>query len=415
MDSWLVASKWRRYKIFPDAEQLVDSKRHGSVFKMLLGGTNVVVISSPTAIFNIYASDIAIPHFTHNEVFRAVIGRKQKRTKFNLERDIFPVLDQTLSRRALGDLTRSLAQIMYARIEGMTRVEKTEMSILPLLTKPLYDALNIILLGERFATGTFEDFGILDLSMPKRLTGEPFWFFPSMQARKRIFSHLLDYVAGARGPENDGLIGGKFVNALLRSDVSHNEAACHLLAFVWGTHANTQGVLVWMVLFLLMDPTAFAAIRGEIDAAIKDVFGDLQGFLADANPNNLDGPHFALLTSAIVETMRLTVKVMGVRVATRDFDLKDGDRVIPVRKGEWLMGNVDAAHSDESSYPDNQKFVYDRFAQGDQREGKWPTEGRPWFSMGSGRHVVSFPCFSSQMRIDLFHHNPVQGQVCGYV
>ena len=391
MDSWLVASKWRRSKISLDAEHLADSKRHGSVFQMLLGGTNVVVISSPTAIFNIYASDIAIPHFTHNEVFRAVIGRKQKRTKFNLERDIFPVLDQTLARRALGDLTRSLTQIMYAKIEGMTRVEKTEMSILPLLTKPLYDALNIILLGERFATTTFEDFYILDLSMPKRLTGEPFWFFPSMQARKRIFSHLVDYVAGARGPENDGLIGGKFVNALLRSDVSHNEAACHLLAFVWGTHANTQGVLTWLFLFLFMDPIALAAIRGEIDAAIKDVFGDFQGFLADANPNNLDGPHFTLLTSAIVETMRLTVKVMGVRVATRDFDLKDGDRVIPVRKGEWLMGNVDAAHSDESNYPDNQKFVYDRFAHGDQREGKWPTEGRPWFSMGSGRHVVSFP------------------------
>ena len=385
------------------------------MFRLLLGGRNVIVVSSPSTIFAIYASDIAVPGFTHNEVFRAVIGRAQQRTRFNLERDLFPVLDQTLSRRALGDLTRSLAQNMFARIEHLTRVQETEISIMPLLTKPLYDALNDILLGERFASGTFEDFYILDASMPKRLTGEPFWFFPSMQARKRIFSRLVDYVAGSQG-ENEGLIGGKFVKAMRQGDVSQNEAACHLLAFVWGTHANTQGVLIWLFLFLFMDPVAFNAIRNEVDAAIKDVFGDLQGFLADADPNNLDGPHFALLTSAIVETMRLTVKIMGLRVATRDFDLKDGDRTIPVRKGEWLMGNVDAAHSDESSYPDNQKFVYDRFANCDQREGKWPTEGKPWFSMGSGRHVVSFIFLQLRIYINVFCWDlTVQGQVCGYV
>jgi len=372
------------------------------VFRLLLGGRNVIVVSSPVTIFSIYASDIAVPGFTHDQVFRAVIGRQQKRTKFNLERDIFPVLDQTLSRRALGDLTRSLAQIMFARIEHLTRVQETQISIMPLLTKPLYDALNVILLGERFASGTFEDFHILDASMPKRLTGEPFWFFPSMQARKRIFSHLLDYVAGSQG-ENEGLIGGKFMKALRQSDVSQDEAARHLLAFVWGTHANTQGVLVWLFLFLLMDPVALNALRDEVDGAIKGVFGDLHGFLADANPENLDGPHFVLLTSAIVEAMRLTVKIMGLRVATRDFDLKDGDRAIPVRKGEWLMGNVDAAHSDESSYPDSQKFVYDRFAHCDQREGRWPTEGKPWFSMGSGRHVVGFLFLRLRICFDIFH------------
>ena len=410
MGFWPVASEYRTSKILPCVEQHSNSKRHGSVFSVLLGGRNVIVVSSPVAIFSIYASEIAVPSFTHNQVFRAVIGREQKRTKFNLERDIFPVLDQALSRRALGDLTRSLAQTMFARIEHLTRVQEAQIPIMPLLTKPLYDALNVILLGERFASGTYEDFNILDATMPKRLTGEPFWFFPSMQARKRISSHLLDYVAGSQG-ENEGLIGGKFIKALQESDVPQNEGTCHLLVFIWGTHANMQGVLVWLFLFLLMDPVALNALREEVDGAIKDIFGDLHGFLADANPDNLDGPHFALLTSAIVETMRLTVKIMGLRVATRDFDLKDGDREIPVRKGELLMGNVDAAHSDERSYPDSQKFVYDRFAHCDQREGKWPTEGKPWFSMGSGRHVVSFLFLRLHICIDVFRwHEQCKGK-----
>ncbi|KAL4079026.1 cytochrome P450 [Scleroderma citrinum] len=208
-----------------------------------------------------------------------------------------------------------------------------------------------------------------------------------MQARKRILSQILDYIDGSNASENNGLIGTKFMKAFLQNDVCRHEAGCHLLTFQWGLHANTQGVLIWLFLFLLSDPIALTAIRGEVDGAMKEVFGDMQGFLADANPNNLDGPHFALLTSAIIETMRLTVKIMGLRVATRDFELKDGDKAIPVRKGEFLMGNVDAVHSDENSYPDNQKFVYDRFARGDQQEGKFPTEGKPWFSLGSGRHV----------------------------
>ncbi|KAL4068782.1 cytochrome P450 [Scleroderma yunnanense] len=363
-------------------------KRYGSVFKILLGGRDVVVVSSPAAIFSIYASDIAVPHFTHNQVFRAVIGRNERRTKFNLERDLFPHLDQALPKRALGDVTRLLAQMIYARIEPYTRAKETNVSLMPVLAQPLFDSLNIIFFGNRWPTDTYyDDFHILDLSMPKRLSGEPFWFFPSMQARKRLLAQNLKFVDGFDASEHNGILGGNFMKAFLENDVCRNEAACHILTFVWGSHANTHGVVFWFFLFLLSDSVALTAVREEVDKAMKDIFGDLQGFLADASPDNLDGPHFTLLTSALLEAMRLVVKVMGLRVATRDFDLKDGDKAIPVRKGEFLLGNIDAAHSAEESYPDNMKFIYDRFAHSNQRDATFPTEGKPWFALGSGRHV----------------------------
>lgn len=94
-----------------------------------------------------------------------------------------------------------------------------------------------------------------------------------------------------------------------------------------------------------------------------------------------------MLTSALLETMRLTAIFVALRVAESDLQLKDRGEIVTVRKGEYVLGNVQAVHMDENTYPDHRKFVFDRFAHNEHREGRLPTEGQPWFSFAAGKHL----------------------------
>lgn len=359
-------------------------KRYGPVFKLLLGGREVVVVSSAAAISSIYASEDAAPHAMHDQIFRAFIGRSPKHTEFNVEKEIFPLLDQVFSKRALEVLTQPLARMVFARIKHHTRIQSAQLSLMTFLAEPLYFAVNVMLFGNGYPSDSFDDFRIIDESMPERFLGSPYWFLPSVRARGRLLPRGIDYVKKIHIPENNSALGSDFIQTLQSNGVSPEEATCHLLTFTWGLHANTQGAIFWLFLFLLSDPVALTAVRDEIDRAIEHEFGDLHGFLVDANLKNLDGPYFTLLTSAIMEAMRLTATFMGIRVANSDFELKNSDTIISVRKGEHLLGNVDALHMDESVYPNSRAFVYDRFAY---CEGKFRMDGKPWFSFAAGRHL----------------------------
>lgn len=359
-------------------------KDYGSVFRLLLGGREVIVISSAAAVSSIYASEDAAPHAMHDEVFCAFIGRRPKRTEFNVEKEIFPLLDQVFSKRALEDLVQPLAPMVLARIKHHTQIQNAQLSLMTFLAEPLYFAVNVMLFGNGYPSDSFEDFRVIDDSMPERFFGKPYWFLPSARARRRLLPRGIDYAKKINFPENNSALGSDFIQTLQRNGLSAEEAAYHLLTFTWGLHANTQGAIFWLFLFLLSDPVALAAVRDEIDRAIKHKFGDLDRFLVDANLKNLDDPCFTLLTSAIMEAMRLTATFMGLRVANSDFDLKHNDRMVLVRKGEYLLGNIDAIHMDESVYPNGHTFRYDRFAY---CEGKFRMDGKPWYSFAAGRHL----------------------------
>ncbi|KAI5995319.1 cytochrome P450 [Pisolithus orientalis] len=359
-------------------------KQYGSVYKLLLGGREVIVFSSTAAISSVYASEDAAPQAMHNQIFRAFIGRYPKDTGFSVEKAIFPLLDQVFSKRSLEDLVQPLAQMVFARVRNLTQMRSTQVSLMTFLAEPLYFAVNVVLFGNGYPSDSFDDFRVMDETMPERFFGKPYWFLPSVRARRRLIPRGIDYVQKMRTSTNSSALGSDFIQTLQKKGVSPEEAACHLLTFSWGLHANTQGTIFWFFLFLLSDPVALAAVRDEVDRAIKHEFGDLHGFLVDANFKNLDGPSFTLLTSAIMEVMRLTATFMGLRTATSDFNLKDSDKLVPVRKGEYLLGNVDAVHMDDSVYPNSHAFVYDRFVY---CEGKLRTDGKPWFSFAAGRHM----------------------------
>ncbi|KAI6045932.1 cytochrome P450 [Pisolithus marmoratus] len=380
-----------RFVASPDEFLARCQKDYGNIFRMLLAGRKVIVVCSASAISSIYAADENTlgAHEIHNTLHYAVSGSKGNSTDVYsvATRLILPTLDQRLSRRAMGDFTAPIALALYAKVKTYTLMNNARVSLMKFLTEPLYYATNLIMFGSRYPQNIYEDFCTLDETMTERFYGVPFWFWPSEKARRRMLGQISDYLSIEDISEEDGWLGSAFKKSFRDNDTALREASSHLLTFQWGMHTNTFGIALWLFLFLLHHPDAFLAVRNEIDKAVKEDFGDLESFVTNVKPQMLDKPCFALLTSALLETMRLTAIFIPFRVAKSDFQLKDQGRSVTVHKGEYILGSVQAVHMNENSYTDHHKFVFDRFAHGEHREGRLPTEGHPWFSFAAGKHL----------------------------
>ncbi|KAI6041774.1 cytochrome P450 [Pisolithus marmoratus] len=366
-------------------------KQYGNVFRMLLGGREVVVVCSASAISSIYTTD----HNTlgaqemHHALYYAVSGSKGSSTEVHgvVTRLLLPMLDQRLSRRAMGDLTAPIALALYSKVKLYTQMKSARVPLKKFLTEPLCYATNLVMFGSRYPQNVYEDLNTLDETMTERFYGVPFWFWPSEKARRRMLGQISDYLSTKDISEEDGWLGSAFKKSFRDNNTTLHEASNHFLALQWGMQTNTFGIALWLFLFLLHHSDAFLSVRNEVDKAVKEDFKGLESFLANVKPQMLDRPCFALLTSALLETMRLTAIFIPFRVAKSDFQLKDQGRTVTVHKGEYILGSVQAVHMNENSYTDHDKFVFDRFAHDEHREGRLPTEGQPWFSFAAGKHL----------------------------
>ncbi|KAI6123126.1 cytochrome P450, partial [Pisolithus croceorrhizus] len=173
-----------------------------------------------------------------------------------------------------------------------------------------------------------------------------------------------------------------------------------VFALVLALHANQSNVIFWLFSWLMAHPRAFSSLRDDIDRAVREEFGSIETFIAEANPQRLDSPAFALLNSAILEAARLTTVRIALRRAECDLQLKDGEGTIPIRKGEYVLLYPRAAQQNEASYPGGHNFVLDRFVQS-QYEGELsPTSGIPFFAFGAGKHLVSPLSYTCQTARD---------------
>ncbi|KAI6131251.1 cytochrome P450 [Pisolithus croceorrhizus] len=365
-------------------------KKYGSVYKVLIGGQETVVTSSASVISSIYAADPGIlgVHTTHINVYEAVSGLKGGPEVYRVTTQlIFPMLDQRLSRRALEDSVPTIAQAVYDRIKPYTETQTARVSLVDFINEPSYAATNLAMFGTRFPSDTYHDLRTLDATMPERFFKVPFWPWKSGRARRRLVAILGDYMNTEDVSDADGPVGSALKKVFRENSIPPEAATSYMLILLWSMHANTIGITLWMFLFLLNDQDALAAVRDEIDRAIKTEFGDFDTFLANVKPKELEGKSFPLLTSVILETMRVVIMFLLFRTANRDWEFKDGGRTVFVPKGEFILGNAQAAHLDETWYKDSHRFVFDRYAQGDYQDGRLPTGGNPWFCLGVGRHL----------------------------
>ncbi|KAI6022564.1 cytochrome P450 [Pisolithus marmoratus] len=372
----------------PSSFLALSQAQYGPVFKFLAGGLNVIVVSSPNALSSVALADhrALSSHVQHYEHFRALSVDPSLRPKTydTIAHKIFPVLDRRLAKRTLGDLTPPFAQLVFDKLKLFS--DRPHVSLTRSLTEPLYVGANGVLFGSSFPADTYEDFFTLLNSLPKRLSLCPFWSLPSSRARDRLLQRISDYLEGANPVADDKLVDG-FIALFREHDIPIKVAAPSILLIMSSLHQNTVNVVFWLFAWLLADPSALSAVRSEIDRAVRGDFGNFQTFLAEASPETLDTPSFALLNSAVLETMRLTSVQTGIRLATSDLDIQDRERTFSIRKGEYVILDPRGAHLDKNLYPDGDRFVVDRFVQSEYRGDLAVTAGYPYFALGAGKHI----------------------------
>ncbi|KAG8214196.1 cytochrome P450 [Butyriboletus roseoflavus] len=364
-------------------------KRYGPVYRVSLGSWRLTVVSSGNAISSVYLTPTQLLRndIMHREMFYVVAGIKANYAYLHqvMVRDLYPLVDRSLSPRSLGQTTQAFSLVLLSQIKNFARDHKGPISLTHLTNEPLYTTTNLVLLGSTFPTGTYGDFQTLNKSVPYRFGRTLIFFWPSYAARMRLLHSLKDYLQRGEVIDCDDRFSHGFMQAFKDNGIQSLEGAQLVLNFLWGVHSNTLSNSFFLVSFLLGNPDAFARVRAEIDLAVE-MFGSFEALL-EAGPSELDDPSFKLLTSAIMETMRLTNLHAGIRQANCDFDLKVENGTIPIKKGEYVFGNVHAAHMDDTAFPNPEVFMVDRFAQQPYRKKHLQTDGHPFHSLGGGRHI----------------------------
>ncbi|KAH0828125.1 cytochrome P450 [Lanmaoa asiatica] len=364
-------------------------QRCGPVYRMSFGSWRLTVVSSSDAISSAFSvsPQLLRNDIVHQEMFYVIAGVGTNYTHLHevMIRELFPLLDKCLSPRSLGQTTQTFGLVLLSQIRDFAQNHSGPMSLKQLTNSPLYIAMNRILFGSAFPTGTYRDFQTLNESVPYRFGRMLLWFWPSYAARMRLLNSLKDYLQRGEVVDFDGQFSLEFMKVFRDNDIQSLEGAQLVLNFLWGVHSNTLSNSFFLVSFLLGDPDAFARVRAEIDSAVKR-FGSLE-VLLEAGPGGLDDPSFKLLTSALMETMRFTSLHAGVRQANCDFDLRVKDGMIPIKKGEYVFANLHAVHMDATVFPNPEAFVVDRFAQHPYQKKHLQTEGYLFHSLGGGRHI----------------------------
>ncbi|KAF8554768.1 cytochrome P450 [Imleria badia] len=370
-------------------------QRYGPVYRVSLGSWRLIIVSSGDAISSVFtaSSQLLRNDVMHPEMAYVVAGVKANYTHLHgvMIRELYPLVDRCLSPRSLGQTTQgpksqAFGLVLLSQIKNFIQDHTGPISLIQLTGEPLYNATNLVLLGSAFPADTYRDFQTLNKSIPYRFTRTLLWFWPSYAARMRLLKSLRDYLQRGQVIDCNDRFSSGFMQAFKDNNIQSWEGAQLVLNFLWGVHSNTMNNAFFALSFLRGNPAGLARVRTEIDSAVQR-FGSLEALL-QADPEELDDPAFKFLTSAIMETMRLTGLHAGVRRATCDFELRVRDgTTIPIKKGEFLFGNVHAAHMDATVFPNPEAFVMDRFAQEPYRRKHLQTDGYLFHALGGGRHI----------------------------
>ncbi|KAH7920919.1 cytochrome P450, partial [Leucogyrophana mollusca] len=373
-------------------------KRYGHVFKLLLGGRRMVVVSSADAIAAVLRDRHETLHadVMHIALLRCVgaINHDIHRICEILHHEIFPIIAHHLTRHSLIDISPQFGTRLRSQLDvAFSSHIRQSISLKELVGRSLFEATSSALLRPSFPTSFYDDLIMLDSSIYSRLYKLPFFPHPSARARQRLLDHLADYIEEMERDGAEGELISRVIEVFKANKLGRSDRAGLMLVFIWGSHINPMNTAIWVLTFLLANREAMTKIREEVDHTIHSQFTSLNSLLA-ADPCVMDGSGFSLLDSAIRETMRLTVITTVVRRATCDTELTSDGRTIHISKGEHVMADVRAPHHNEATYPDAETFIYDRFVFREDNEnipGQLPRSNQrtalTFFGWGSGKHI----------------------------
>jgi len=164
---------------------------------------------------------------------------------------------------------------------------------------------------------------------------------------------------------------------------------------LWASQGNTGPTAFWLLLYLMKDPEAMKAVKGEVEKVLREHGQEVKPGSPPVNITRdmLDQTPF--LDSAVEETLRLVAAPILIRAVLQDVNLKmSSGREYTLRKGDRvaLFPHLSVQMNPEI-HPEPHKFKYDRFVNPDGTKKDFYKNGKrlKYFNMPWGAGVSTCP------------------------
>ncbi|XP_014395144.1 PREDICTED: prostacyclin synthase [Myotis brandtii] len=360
-------------------------EKHGDIFTVLVGGRYVTVLLDPHSYdsvvwesrtkldFHAYAVflmerifDVQLPHYNPSD-------EKAKMKPTLLHRDLQALTDAmytNLRTVLLGDATEAgsgwhemgllglsysfLLRAGYLTLYGVEALPRTQQSQAQ---------------DRAHSADVFHTFRQLDLLLPKLARGSLSVGDKDhvCKVKGRLWKLLSPARLATRAQRSTWL--ESYLLHLQEMGVSEEMQARALVLQLWATQGNMGPAAFWLLLFLLKNPEALAAVREELEHVLSRAEQPVSQ-MTTLPQKVLD--NMPVLESVLSETLRLTAAPFITREVVADMAIPMADgREFSLRRGDrLLLFPFLSPQKDPEIYTDPEVFKYNRFLNADGTEKK---------------------------------------------
>ncbi|XP_016072886.1 PREDICTED: prostacyclin synthase [Miniopterus natalensis] len=360
-------------------------EKHGDIFTVLVGGRYVTVLLDPHS----YDSVVWEPHT--NLDFHAYAVFLMERI-FDVQLPHYNPSDEkakmkpTLLHRDLQSLTEAMYINLRTVLLGDTAEEGSgwhEMGLLDFSYSFLLRAGYLTLYGVEALPRThqsqaqdrahsadlFHAFRQLDLLLPKLARGSLSVGDKdrACKVKARLWKLLSPVRLATRAHRSAWL--ESYLRHLEELGVSEEMQARAMVLQLWATQGNMGPAAFWLLLFLLKNPQALAAVREELENVLCRAEQPISQ-MTTLPQKVLD--NMPVLDSVLSESLRLTAAPFITREVVVDLTMPMADgREFTLRRGDrLLLFPFLSPQKDPEIYTDPEVFKYNRFLNPDGSEKK---------------------------------------------
>ncbi|KAJ2894787.1 uncharacterized protein MKZ38_007216 [Zalerion maritima] len=192
----------------------------------------------------------------------------------------------------------------------------------------------------------------------------------------------------ARSPSEKAMIPTPYVETLFQEAPKYNlpvEEVSSLTGNLFGAGSDTSSsTLITFMLACCAFPDPMKKAQAEIDAVVG----------SSRSPHWDDGPQLPYVNAFVQEVFRWrSVAIIGGQPHSPTQDDWYKGWLIP--RGTWVQGNVWAIHHNNRDFPDPDRFLPERFLEGDDHKRPFPGD-KSYMTFGWGRRVCSGQALAEQ-------------------